>query len=88
MSNNHEEKASSDFENMTENDWFALDFEISGLFDGAPIDEEDLFAGRLDEVTRMLRAVMEKSKHMARSAFGLRTEHVLEHRHRLRSFGA
>lgn len=42
----------------------ALDFEISALFDGAPIDEEDLFAGRSSEVTRILRAVMEKSKHV------------------------
>lgn len=64
MSENHDVKTSPGFDNMTENDWFALDFEISGLFDGAPIDEEDLFAGRLNEVTRMLRAVMEKSKHI------------------------
>ncbi|MEE4211195.1 MAG: AAA family ATPase [Parvularcula sp.] len=45
-------------------DWYALEFEIGQLFDGAPIDEEDLFAGRATEVTRILRAVFEKSKHV------------------------
>ena len=48
----------------TADDWLVLEFEISGLFDGAPISEEDLFAGRSEEVSRMLRAVMEKSKHV------------------------
>lgn len=48
----------------TADDWLVLEFEISGLFDGAPISEEDLFAGRSGEVSRMLRAVMEKSKHV------------------------
>ena len=49
---------------MTRDDWWSLDFEISELFDGAPIAEEDLFAGRSNEVLRMLRAVFEKSKHI------------------------
>lgn len=49
---------------QTADDWFALEIEISQLFDGAPIDEEDLFAGRVTEVTRILRAVFEKSKHV------------------------
>lgn len=48
----------------TAEDWAALGFEISGLFDGAPIDEEDLFAGRLTEVHRILRAVVDRSKHV------------------------
>lgn len=48
----------------TDEEWFQLEYDISTLFDGAPIDEEDLFAGRTAEVTRMLRAVMEKSKHI------------------------
>lgn len=48
----------------TTDDWIMLQFDISMLFDGAPIDEEDLFAGRLEEVSRILRAVMEKSKHV------------------------
>jgi Cdc6-like AAA superfamily ATPase len=45
-------------------DWVALEFEIASLFDGAPIDEEDLFAGRAAEVTKMLRSVMERAKHV------------------------
>jgi Cdc6-like AAA superfamily ATPase len=45
-------------------DWFVLEFEINALFDGAPIDEEDLFAGRSTEVLKMLRTVMERSKHV------------------------
>ncbi|WP_422024743.1 AAA family ATPase [Pyruvatibacter mobilis] len=48
----------------TPDDWFLLEFEISNLFDGAPIDEEDLFAGRATEIRKMLSAVMEKSKHV------------------------
>src|SRR5450432_1251566 len=42
----------------------ALGFDISALFDGAPIDEEDLFAGRSVEVRRILEAVLSKSKHV------------------------
>lgn len=49
---------------MNADDWMSLDFEISRLFDGAPVDEEQLFAGRLDEVTKMLRTVMERSRHV------------------------
>jgi hypothetical protein len=45
-------------------DWMALEFEISALFDGAPISEEDLFAGRSEEVIKILRAVMDRSKHV------------------------
>ncbi|MBW8639034.1 AAA family ATPase [Hoeflea sp. WL0058] len=48
---------------MDTSDWLSLEFEIVNLFDGAPIDEEDLFAGRTSEVAKMLRTVMEKSKH-------------------------
>ena len=48
----------------TTEDWIALEFEIAGLFDGAPVDEEQLFAGRLDEVMKMLRTVMERSRHV------------------------
>lgn len=44
--------------------WMALEFEIQRLFDGAPVDEEQLFAGRLPEVTKMLRTVMERSRHV------------------------
>jgi Cdc6-like AAA superfamily ATPase len=49
---------------LTADDWMALDFEISRLFDGAPVDEEQMFAGRLAEVTKMLRTVMERSRHV------------------------
>ena len=45
-------------------EWMALEFEIQRLFDGAPVDEEQLFAGRLSEVTKMLQTVMERSRHV------------------------
>ncbi|WP_166141133.1 AAA family ATPase [Methylosinus sp. RM1] len=45
-------------------DWMSLEFEIQRLFDGAPVDEEQLFAGRLAEVTKMLQTVMERSRHV------------------------
>lgn len=48
----------------TTNDWQQLGFDISTLFDGAPIDEEDLFAGRSSEVRRIIEAVLTKSKHV------------------------
>lgn len=49
---------------MSEDDWLTLEWELRQLFDGAPIDEEDLFAGRQTEVRRMLESVMERSKHV------------------------
>ncbi len=48
----------------TEEDWETLSYEISQLFDGAPIDEADLFAGRLTEIRRILEAVLAKSTHV------------------------
>lgn len=48
----------------TDDDWAALSFEISQLFDGAPIDEADLFAGRLSEIRRILEATLSKSAHV------------------------
>jgi Cdc6-like AAA superfamily ATPase len=45
-------------------DWMMLALEISNLFDGAPIDEEDLFAGRSHEVRRILESVFARSKHV------------------------
>jgi Cdc6-like AAA superfamily ATPase len=48
----------------TEDGWFHLQLDIERLFSGGPIDEEDLFAGRLTEVRRMLEAVFDKSKHI------------------------
>lgn len=49
---------------QTPEDWIALEWEVTQLFDGAPIDEDDLFAGRSAEVLRMLSAVFERSKHV------------------------
>jgi len=49
---------------MDDAGWAALEFEITQLFTGAPVDEEELFAGRTTEVTRTLQAVMERSKHV------------------------
>ena len=48
----------------TADEWLNLEFEISSLFDGAPIDEEDLFAGRATEVRKILEAVLSRSKHV------------------------
>ncbi len=48
----------------TDNDWLSLGAEISQLFDGAPIDEEDLFAGRLTEVRKVLETVLTRAKHV------------------------
>jgi Cdc6-like AAA superfamily ATPase len=48
----------------SEDDWAGLAFEISLLFDGAPIDEEALFAGRSKEVSRIIEAVLSRSKHV------------------------
>lgn len=45
-------------------EWPILSFEVAQLFDGAPIDEEDLFAGRLTEIRRILDATMSKSTHV------------------------
>jgi Cdc6-like AAA superfamily ATPase len=45
-------------------EWTNLEFEIAALFDGAPIDEEDLFAGRSSEVRKMLETVFTRSKHV------------------------
>lgn len=50
---------------QTADDWLTLEFEISLLFDGAPIDEEALFAGRSVEINKILRTVMDRSKHVA-----------------------
>ena len=49
---------------VSDDEWLHLEFEISALFDGAPIDEEDLFAGRATEVRRILEAVLSRSKHV------------------------
>lgn len=49
---------------LLDEDWWTLEFEIQRLFDGAPIDEEQMFAGRSSEVTKMLRTVFERARHV------------------------
>ena len=49
---------------MSEEDWYVLRADISQLFSGAPVSEEDLFAGRLVEVRRILEAALEPSRHV------------------------
>lgn len=48
----------------TDADWLSLEWEISSLFSGAPVQEEELFAGRTSEVRRILDAVFERSRHV------------------------
>ena len=49
---------------MTDDDWYALEFEAGQIFSpAAPIDEKDLFAGRRLQIDKMLEAVSEKGKH-------------------------
>ena len=49
---------------ITSEEWMSLEIEISVLFDGAPIDEEDLFAGRSTEVRKILETTLARSKHV------------------------
>lgn len=49
----------------TADDWNALLFEASQLFTpSTPIDENDLFAGRGEQIRKMLDATMERGKHV------------------------
>jgi len=48
----------------TEEDWWTLGFEVGSLFSGAPVNEEELFAGRNKEVRRILETVFERSRHV------------------------
>jgi Cdc6-like AAA superfamily ATPase len=48
----------------TDQDWWALDFEVQQLFTpAAPINEADLFAGRLEQIRRLIEAVSERGRH-------------------------
>ncbi len=58
------ELGTSDSAPRTEADWIALEWEIGRLFSGAPVREEDLFAGRPGEILRMLETVLEPGKHV------------------------
>ncbi|WP_275226222.1 AAA family ATPase [Novosphingobium album (ex Liu et al. 2023)] len=48
----------------TADDWLHLEWDLANLFSGAPVNEEDLFAGRSTEVKRILEAVVERSRHV------------------------
>lgn len=39
-----------------EDEWLQLQWELGNLFNGAPVADEDMFAGRTTEVRRMLEA--------------------------------
>lgn len=48
---------------LTDEDWEAKAFEAGQLYSpAAPIDERDLFAGRSEQVGKMLEAVNERGK--------------------------
>lgn len=53
----------------SEDDWLALHIEISQLFDGAPIDEEDLFAGRQADVEASMDRFIEDTERTFRDAY-------------------
>src|SRR4051794_9787010 len=44
--------------------WVTLEWEVGSLFSGAPVAEEEMFAGRTPEVSRMLEAVLDPAKHV------------------------
>jgi Cdc6-like AAA superfamily ATPase len=49
---------------LTPDDWRAKEFEAADLFSpAAPVDEKDLFAGRTEQIDKMLEAAWEKGKH-------------------------
>lgn len=48
----------------SERDWLTLEWELGSLFSGAPVAEEEMFAGRTPEVNRMLEAVLDNGKHV------------------------
>lgn len=48
----------------SDDDWLSLKLEVGTLFSGAPVDEEQLFAGRTPEIRRMLEAVLDRSQHV------------------------
>ena len=48
----------------TDTDWLTLEWEVGSLFSGAPVAEEEMFAGRTPEVSRMLEAVLDSGKNV------------------------
>jgi Cdc6-like AAA superfamily ATPase len=49
---------------MSDEDWLSLDFEVQQLFSpAAPINEADLFAGRSEQIKRLIEALSERGRH-------------------------
>lgn len=49
---------------MTEDDWLTKSYEIMELFSpGAPIDENDLFAGRQSQIGQIIEATLQRGQH-------------------------
>jgi predicted ATPase len=49
---------------MSEEDWLSLRFEAEQLFSpSTPIDEDDLFAGRQQQRSDIIGAVLERGRH-------------------------
>ena len=49
---------------LTDSDFRALEFEAIDLFSpGAPINEDDLFAGRAPQISKIIEAVLQRGKH-------------------------
>jgi len=50
--------------NMTNDDWFQLRLDVTEVFSpGAPINEKELFAGRIDQIATLLDVVYQRGKH-------------------------
>jgi Cdc6-like AAA superfamily ATPase len=49
---------------LSDEDWRAKDFEAIQIFSpGAPIDEDDLFAGRQPQIDQLIEAVLQRGQH-------------------------
>lgn len=49
---------------MTDSDWASKRYEVLELFSpGAPIDENELFAGRTDQINQLIEAVLQRGQH-------------------------
>ena len=45
----------------TDQDWMYLELELRYLFSAGPIDEEQLFAGRQNQIKQLFEATLERS---------------------------
>lgn len=49
---------------MTDGEWRALSYDVMSVFSpGAPIDEDDLFAGRTAQIDKIIEAVLQRGRH-------------------------